>query len=209
MPNEREFYKQRGFAHKVGVGVKPCLLIVDFINAFTDEKSPLGVNLDQEIQNTIKVLNYFRQKNFPVHFTTTEYDDGFLEAGIFIKKIPSLKTLKKGTDLVEIDSRITPLEKEMIWVKHYASAFFGTSLSSTLIVQRIDTVFIAGCTTSGCVRATAVDACQHGFHTIVLRDCVGDRSLSAHESNLFDLDAKYADVIGNEEALRILKSINH
>ncbi|HXF90523.1 MAG TPA: isochorismatase family protein [Candidatus Nitrosotenuis sp.] len=209
MPSEREFYKQRGFARRVGVGTKPCLLIIDFINAFTNETSPLGANLDKEIENTRIVLDYFREKHLPVHFTTTEYDDCLLDAGVFIKKVPSLENLKKGTPLVEIDSRIIPLDEEMIWVKHYASAFFGTSLSSTLIVQRIDTVFIAGCTTSGCVRATAVDACQHGFHTIVLRDCVGDRSLSAHESNLFDLDAKYADVIGYEEALKILKTINY
>jgi nicotinamidase-related amidase len=131
----------------------------------------------------------------PVHFTTTAYEEGFASAGVFIKKVPSLSHLKLGSELVQIDERIAPKSGEVVWTKQYASAFFGTSLASTLVSQNVDTLIITGCTTSGCVRASAVDSCQNGFRTIIVEEAVGDRSQNAHQSNLFDLDAKYADVV--------------
>lgn len=200
-------YQRRGFANRVGFGERPALLIVDFINAFTDSSCPLGSNLDKEVAATKELLNVFRERALPVHFTTTAYEEGFASGGVFISKVPSLKVLKQNSPLVDIDARLKSEAGEIVWEKKYASAFFGTALASSLAAQRVDTLIVAGCTTSGCVRASAVDSCQHGFRTIVVRDCVGDRSQSAHEANLFDLDAKYADVLSLDEAVNCLKKL--
>lgn len=208
LEEDRSMYEERGFSRRVGFGSSPALLIIDFIKGFTDPACPLGSNFDAEVAATEKLLSNFRQKLLPIHFTTTVYDEKMLSAGVFVKKIPSLTHLQQGSAWIEIDERLKPKSGEIVWVKQYASAFFGTSLSSALVAQRVDTLLIAGCTTSGCVRASAVDACQHGFRTIVVKECVGDRSASAHEANLFDLDAKYADVVTLDEALEYLNSLS-
>ncbi len=200
----QEFYKQQGFSRRVGFGTNPALLIIDFIVAFTDLSSPLAGNFDAEIEATKQLLEVSRAKGLPIFFTTVEYDDGFADAGVFIKKVPSLSVLQRGTALVEVDSRLKLRGGEHILVKKYASAFFGTSLASTLTASRVDTLIIAGCTTSGCVRASAVDGCQYGFRTIVVREAVGDRAAPPHEANLFDIDAKYGDVISLAETLDYL-----
>ncbi len=207
MSDTLAFYKNRGFAQRVGFGTRPALLIIDFIKAFTDLSSPLASNLDAEVAATRRLLDAARQLDLPVAFTTVEYDEGFRDAGVFIKKVPSLSVLKKGTPMVEVDERLKPLANEHVLVKKYASAFFGTSLASTLTAAGIDTLLITGCTTSGCVRASAVDACQHGFRTIVVKDCVGDRAPEPHEANLFDIDAKYGDVVSLGDALAYLQSL--
>jgi nicotinamidase-related amidase len=199
-------YKSRGFGNRIGFGRNPALLIVDFINGFTDPTCPLGSNLDIEVEKTKELLDRFRAYKHPVHFTTTAYEEGYASAGVFIKKVPSLSHLKQGTTLVEIDERLKPQSGETVWEKKYASAFFGTSLAAALIAQGVDTLVVAGCTTSGCIRASAVDGCQSGFRTIVVSECVGDRSAAAHEQNLADLDAKYADVVSLKEVLDHLAS---
>jgi maleamate amidohydrolase len=193
--SDKEMYQQRGFGNKVGFGNRPALLVIDYIKGFTDTNCPLGSNLDAEVSATKQLLDSFRSYKLPVHFTTTAYDEAMVSAGVFVKKVPSLAHLKLGSNWVEIDDRLTPISGEVLWTKQYASAFFGTALASALSAQKIDTLIVTGCTTSGCVRASAVDSCQHGFLTNVVRECVGDRSLSAHEANLGDLDAKYADVV--------------
>lgn len=203
----RHFYEQHGFAQRVGFGERPALLIVDFIVAFTDPSSPLASNYDAEVEATRKLLAAAREKHIPIFFTTVEYDEDFRDAGVFIKKVPSLGVLKKGSRMIEIDERLRPNSGEHVIVKKYASAFFGTSLASTLTASRCDTLLIAGCTTSGCVRASAVDGCQHGFRTIVVREAVGDRAQGPHEANLFDIDAKYGDVVSLTEALAYLREI--
>ncbi len=199
-------YENRGFGNKVGFGERPALLVIDFIKGFTDTNCPLGSNLDAEVSATKQLLDFFREKNLPVHFTTTAYDDAMVSTGVFVKKVPSLAHLKHGSSWIEIDERLTPIASEVVWTKQYASAFFGTALASALSAQKVDTLIVTGCTTSGCVRASAVDSCQHGFLTNVVRECVGDRSASAHEANLNDLDAKYADVINLEETINYLKN---
>jgi len=203
----REFYQKRGLAGRVGFGKRPALLIVDFIVGFTDLSSPLALNLDSEVEATRRLLEVAREKRIPIFFTTIEYDEGYRDAGVFIKKIPSLSVLQKGSRMTEVDERIRPRPDEHVISKKYASAFFGTSLASTLTASRCDTVLITGCTTSGCVRASAVDSCQYGFHTIVVREAVGDRAQGPHEANLFDIDAKYGDVVSLSEALEYLKGI--
>ncbi len=203
----REFYKKQGFSHRVGFGESPCLLIVDYINAFTDLASPLAANFDEEIVATGTLLEAARSKNLPVFFTTVQYEEGLADAGVFIKKVPSLEVLKKGSPLVQVDKRIKPRPGEHVITKKYASAFFGTTLAATLTASRVDTVIIAGCTTSGCVRASAVDGCQNGFRTIVVREAVGDRARPPHEANLFDIDAKYGDVVSLQDTLAYLRSL--
>jgi nicotinamidase-related amidase len=207
MSDTLEFYKRRGLAARVGFGSRPALLVIDLIRAFTDLSSPLASNLDSEVAATRRVLDAARRLDLPIAFTTVEYDEGFRDAGVFIKKVPSLSVLRKGTPMVEVDKRLAPRPNEHVIVKKYASAFFGTALASTLTAAGVDTLLITGCTTSGCVRASAVDACQHGFRTIVVKECVGDRAIEPHEANLFDIDAKYGDVVSLEEALTYLQSL--
>jgi nicotinamidase-related amidase len=200
-----EMYRRQGFANRVGFGTRPALLIIDFIKGFTSPMSPLAANFDGEINATSQLLSTARSKGLGIHFTTTAYDEGYDDAGVFIKKVPSLSVLRQGDPLTEVDERLHPLPGEHLWCKKYASAFFGTALASTLTATRVDTLIIAGCTTSGCVRASAVDSCQHGFITVVVREAVGDRAKAPHEANLFDIDSKYGDVVSLVEALEYLQ----
>lgn len=204
MSSDTELYQKRGFMSRVGFGERPALLVVDFIKGFTDLKSPLASNLDAEIAATKQLLDLARAKGLPVHFTTTGYAAGGADAGVFIKKVPSLSVLKIGHEWLEIDERLAPRPNESVWLKKYASAFFGTALAATLTAARVDTLIVTGCTTSGCVRASAVDSCQNGFRTIVVREAVGDRAQGPHEANLFDLDAKYADVESLADVVKYL-----
>jgi nicotinamidase-related amidase len=197
-----EDYKKKGLAARVGFGRRPALLIVDFIKGFTDLESPLAGRFDPEVLATRKLLGAARRTGIPVFFTTTSYDAGFLEAGVFILKVPSLKTLRAGSRWVQIDDRLRPRAGEIVVDKKYASAFFGTSLASTLRALDVDTLLVAGCTTSGCVRATVVDGMQNGLRVIVVRECVGDRAPGPHQANLIDIDGKYGDVESLPAVLR-------
>ncbi|MBX7219291.1 MAG: isochorismatase family protein [Blastocatellia bacterium] len=207
MTEQRTFYQQRGFAQRVGFGNRPAVLIVDFIKAFTDPACPLGADFSPQVAAAAQLLEAARKQRVPVHFTTVAYEEGFPDAGVFIKKVPSLAHLKYGTPEIAVDERLQPQAGECVWVKKYASSFFGTALAATLTAARCDTLLIAGCTTSGCVRATAVDSCQNGFHTIVVAEAVGDRAEGPHQANLFDIDAKYGDVVALVEALEYLKGL--
>jgi nicotinamidase-related amidase len=182
--------------------------VIDFIRGFTEVESPLGSNLDSQLEATGRLLAAARQSTFPIIFTTTAYDEKLVETGLFLSKVPSLSTLKRGSDWVELDSRLERSAEELIIEKQYASAFFGTALASVLTVQRVDTLILAGSTTSGCVRATAVDALQHGYRAIVPTECVGDRAKEPHVANLLDIDAKYGDVVSLDETLSYLESLS-
>ena len=197
-------YQRKGLGYLVGFGQKPGIVNVDFIKSFTDPTSPLGSNLDSEVEATARLLAVARRKRVPVAFTTVAYDPNFREAGVFIKKLPALKMLVRGSDAVEVDPRLAREPDEHLIVKSYASAFFGTSLSSLFVSQGVDTVIVTGCTTSGCVRATVIDSMQHGFRTIIPVQCVGDRAAMPHEANLFDMNAKYGDVVELDDVLRYL-----
>ncbi|HXL66592.1 MAG TPA: isochorismatase family protein [Xanthobacteraceae bacterium] len=201
----RADYEQKGFAARSGYGRNPVLLIVDFINAFTDPKTPLGGDFAWEINATRQLLAAFRRGRLPIVYTTTAYRKDLRDGGVFVKKVPSLAILQKGSPLVEVDPRIEPLPGEKIIEKKYASAFFGTDLDVELRKLGVDTVVTAGCTTSGCIRASVIDSLQYGYHTIVVREAVGDRAAGPHEANLFDMDAKYADVVGLAEVLEYLR----
>ena len=178
------------------------------IRAFTNPDTMLGANLDAQIEATQNLLSIARARSIPVIFSTVSYDDVDLkDAGIWALKQRGVMDLRTGTPEVELDQRLQRMPSEGWLVKKYASCFFGTDLSSRLLSQGIDTLLIAGCTTSGCVRATAVDALQTGFRAMVVRECVGDRSKSAHDQSLFDLHAKYADVVGLDETCAYIEKL--
>ncbi len=204
----QQLYEERGFGRRIGFGQQPALLIVDVIQAFTNPASPLGSDLDTVVDAIHRLLAVARSKNMPILFTTVGYDESAWQAAdLFITKVPALKVLKLGTPEVDIDARLERRANEPILLKQFASAFFGTSLSSLLTAQRCDTVIVTGCTTSGCVRASVVDALQYGYRPIVPLEAVGDRSLEAHRANLFDIGAKYGDVVELKEVLECLANL--
>ncbi len=206
--DEARFFSERGFAQRIGFGKNPGVLVIDFSSSFTNPDQPLGAYCDPEIEETNRVLKESRAKNLPIFFTTVSYNDATLEdAGIWSLKMKGLRTLMVGTPGVEIDSRLNRQPYEPIIVKKYASAFYGTDLLSRLVAKKLDTLIITGITTSGCVRATAVDAVQMGFRPMVVKEAVGDRSKAAHEQSLFDLNAKYADVVAVDEVLDYLRQL--
>ena len=187
-------YREKGLAGRVGFGRRPAVLVVDFITGFTDPQSPLGSVLDDEVQATAQLLELARSLGLPIFLTTTVYEPSMVDAGLFVRKVPALAELQAGSEWVRVDPRLGRQPSEPILEKRYASAFFATHLAATLVSARCDTVIVCGCTTSGCVRATVVDALQHGFRAIVPRQCVGDRAPAQHEANLIDIDGKYGDV---------------
>ena len=209
-PSDAEFFRQRGFGLKIGFGERPALLVIDMLKAFTNPQMMLGANLDKEIEAIKPLLAISRERDIPIIFSTVIYNDADLkDAGIWALKQKGVVTLKGDSDGVEIDPRLGFQATDSLLVKKYASCFFGTDLVPRLLSQRVDTLIIVGCTTSGCVRATAVDAVQTGLRPMVVREAVGDRSVAAHEQSLFDLNAKYADVVTLEETLQYLRTVGH
>ena len=197
-----------GFGGRGGFGRRPALVVIDMTLGFTDSESPLACDLEGPVSEIQKLLEAARQVQMPVVFTTVAYrESDKLTAAAFIDKVPALLTLEAGTRWAEIDPRIAPRETEPVLNKLFASGFFGTGLSSLLTAAGVDTLIITGASTSGCVRATAVDALQYGFRPVVPREAVGDRNPDAHEANLYDVDAKYGDVISTEETLEYLEAV--
>jgi nicotinamidase-related amidase len=191
-----------GFHGRAGLGEKPALIVVDVNVGFTDPESPLVCDLEDVVEAIRRLLEAFRCASLPVVFTTVAFDEAAKQAAkVFIEKVPALLTLEAGSRWVEIDPRIAPLPNEAVLVKNFASAFFGTPLPSILTSGGCDSVVVTGASTSGCVRATAVDALQHGYRVVVPREAVGDRNADAHDANLYDLDTKYADVLALEETI--------
>jgi maleamate amidohydrolase len=208
--SDAELFARRGFGLRIGFGNRPALIIIDMANAFTDEKAMLGSNLDAQITATVPILEAAHARDVPVFFSTVRYDDREMrDAGVWASKQRGLRTLTADMDGWKIDQRLDFRPTDTLLVKKYASCFFGTDLGSRLVAQGVDTLIITGCTTSGCVRATAVDAVQYGFRPMVVREAVGDRSDSAHSQSLFDLDAKYADVVGLDDTVQYLNTFGH
>ncbi|MGH3037823.1 MAG: isochorismatase family protein [Gaiellaceae bacterium] len=179
-----------------GIGERPALVVVDMSVGFTDPQSPLACDLEQVVDAVGLLIEAARRAGVPVIYTTVAYDEeGRRRAAAFIEKVPALLTLEAGSRWVEIDSRLAPEPGEPVLRKLHASAFFETELAELLVASGRDSVIVAGASTSGCVRATAVDSLQHGYRTIVPREAVGDRNPDAHAANLYDIDAKYGDVV--------------
>ena len=181
-------------SNSTGLGSSPALVVVDMCLGFIDSSSPLGFQCDELIQANIKLVKKFRQMNLPVIFTTTIYRDKS-EASVFRAKIPALNILKPDSEETSFLAELSPDSEDILIEKKFASSFFETNLADDLRRMNVDSVVISGVTTSGCVRATALDSLQNNFLTTVAEDCVGDRDLNAHRANLFDLQSKYADVV--------------
>jgi maleamate amidohydrolase len=197
-----DVYRRQNFGNSSGFGVRPALLIVDFVNGFADPGTLGGGNIAAAIAETVKLLASCRQRRLPIATTRVVYpDDATGEDWVFARKAPGLLGLTETSPSSQIVAELAPLPGEYVVRKRMASAFFATDLAHWLIARRVDTVLVTGCTTSGCVRASALDAMQHNFRTVVVRDCVGDRALGPHEANLFDLQQKYADVLMLDEVL--------
>jgi len=198
----------RGFHGRAGLGERPALVVVDMSVGFTDQGSPLACDLEHVVSAVGRLVDAARRAGLPVVYTTVAYDEeGRRRAAAFIEKVPALLTLEAGSRWVEIDPRIAPKPGEPVLTKLHASAFFETELADILATAGCDGVIVTGASTSGCVRATAVDALQHGYRTVVPREAVGDRNAAAHEANLYDIDAKYGDVVPLEEALAHLEEL--
>lgn len=197
-------YAAAGLAARVGWGERHALIVVDLSRGFTDPECPLGSPIDDVVAAAGQLMDIAHGRGVPIHLTTVAYDDDLSDAGIWPLKIQSQHLLVRGSRWVEIDPRLPVRPEDSVIEKPHASAFFATDLASLLRADDIDTVVIAGATTSGCVRATAVDACAHGFRPIVVRQAVGDRHDLAHEVSLLDIDSRYGDVVDLDEALRTL-----
>ena len=207
---DEEFFRQRGFGLRIGFGERPALIVIDMLKAFTNPDMMLGANLDAQIAAIQPLLTLAHERNIPVIFSTVMYSEAdFKDAGIWALKQKGVVTLKAGSDGVDVDPRLDLRPGDSLLVKKYASCFFGTDLVPRLLSRQVDTLIITGCTTSGCVRATAVDAVQTGLRPMVVREAVGDRSVSAHEQSLFDLNAKYADVVSLDETVQYLNTVGH
>jgi nicotinamidase-related amidase len=201
----RKLYEERGLGGRQGAGKRPALVIVDLNRGFTDPASPLHCDADRAVEANVRLLAAARQAQIPIAFTTIEYDESSRRvAKAFIDKVPSLLTLAPGTPWPKIDERIAPAPAEPVLVKLFASAFFGTPLAPMLAAAHCDTVIVTGASTSGCVRATAVDAMQYGYRVVVPRDAVADRAQGPHDSALFDIEAKYGDVLSTDETIELV-----
>jgi nicotinamidase-related amidase len=186
-------------------------LVIDFVKAYTQSESPLyaGPATEDVRRSCEELLAVSRRAGIPILHTNLAYQDGGRDGGVFFRKVPALKVFERSarSPLGEFAQGVGPERGEVVITKQYASAFFGTTLAATLTALGVDTLLIAGMSTSGCVRATAVDAVQHGFIPLVVRDAVGDRANGPHEANLFDLQTKYAEVVTLERVRTYLAGL--
>nr|WP_246514311.1 isochorismatase family protein [Neoroseomonas soli] len=182
-----------------GIGDRPALVIVDFVVGFSDPAHFGGGNIGPAIEETVRLLAFARRQHWSVAHTRVVYAEDGSDAGVFTMKAPSLRKLTETSPLSQIVPQLAPLPGELVVRKQGASAFFDTNLAGWLVFRRADTLAVAGCTTSGCVRATVVDSMQHNLRTVCVTDCVGDRAIAPHEANLFDIGQKYADLMTRAE----------
>jgi maleamate amidohydrolase len=195
-PPESAAENYRGvFNNRLGFGRRPAVIAIDFVRSYTTPGAPFyAEGVVRAVAQTQVLFAQARRLGVPVLHTRPIYHPSGRDGGLFVQKVPALRAMVRGEPLAEFDPAVAPLAEEIVFEKAYPSSFFGTALAPTLTAQGIDTVILVGCSTSGCVRATAVDALQYGFRPIVVRECVGDRHPGPHEAALFDIDAKYGDV---------------
>ena len=197
-----------GFGSRIGFGERPAMLVIDMARAFCDPSFTVGADQSPAVESIARLLEPARERGVPVYFTTVAYLPSGVDGGTFVQKIPALRDLLVDDPAAtEIDPRIAPVEGEVVLVKKYPSAFFHTHLVSMLITQQIDTLIVTGCSTSGCIRATAIDAVSYGYRVIVPEEAVADRWPAPHEANLFDIDTKYGDVVPESEVAGYLRAL--
>ena len=204
--NADDIYRKQQFGKKTGFGRRSALLVVDFVNGFTDPDSLGGGNIADAVTATVPLLDFFRSQRIPVIFTRIVYADDGADTGIWCEKVPRLRELTEKAQQSQVVRELKPRPGELVIRKTQASAFFGTHLGSVLVAKGVDTIVLAGCTTSGCVRASAIDAMSMNFRLVVASDCVGDRALGPHAANLFDMGQKYADLLTSQEIMGALGS---
>jgi maleamate amidohydrolase len=203
----RTDYEAAGLQGRLGFGRNPALIVVDMAQAYFQPGSPLFAGVPHVLDATLRIVASARAAGVPVIFSEVRYQPGGVDGGVFYRKVAALRCFEAGNPLQQLQEPLSIAPGDIRIVKQYASAFFGTSLASTLTALGVDSLIITGVSTSGCVRATALDACQHGFIPLVVREAVGDRNKQVHEANLFDLNAKYADVVSEDETLAHLSSL--
>jgi maleamate amidohydrolase len=208
MHEELQTYRRQGFGNQFELKPPYGLLIVDFVNGFADPQVFGGGNIAPAIVNTVRVLQAARASGWPVAHTRIVFSDSGADSNIFALKVPGMLTLKEHDRNSAIVPELAPLDTELVVRKTVPSAFFGTPLAAWLTQRGVQTLLVAGCTTSGCVRASVVDAMSFGFRPLVLSDCVGDRAIGPHDANLFDMGQKYAAVMTREEAMAALAGKN-
>jgi len=201
-------YAGAGFGGGLDFGRTPALLNVDFARAYIDPDCSLYAGTESSAAAAIDVLAAARKAGIMIVHTRVEFTPGGADGGIFFRKVPALKNFERGSKFGEFVEGLEPKGDEVVITKQYASAFFGTNLASTLSAAGIDTLLICGWSTSGCIRASTLDACQSGFIPVVVREGVGDRDVRPHEANLFDLQAKYAEVRPKDDVLGYLKNLS-
>lgn len=189
--------------NSLGLGRKPALIVVDMINGFTDPECPLGYSCPDVIAANASLLQVFHKCGMPVYFTTVIYHNKD-EARVFRDRLPALNILTPDSNWVKVDKRLEMQPEDELIEKRWASAFHRTGLEQRLREQGVDSLVVTGLTTSGCVRATVVDGLQYDYRVVVPREAVGDRNSEAHQANLFDLNAKYADVVPLAEVISAL-----
>jgi maleamate amidohydrolase len=203
--NLDENYKL-AYGKKAGFGKRPALVLVDFAHAYFDPECPLYAGVDDALASALRIRKLAHEVGIPVVLTEVTYQKSGINGGRFMEKAKPLGAFIKGRRTAEFAEGLVPLEDEIIVSKQYPSAFFGTSLASTLTAMGIDNVVLTGLTTSGCVRASCVDSMSHGFMTTVVSDACGDRHQGPHDANLFDMNAKYADVVSEDEIIQFFET---
>jgi maleamate amidohydrolase len=202
------YYQERGWCGRVGFGRRPAVLVVDLARAWTEPGYRVGSDLTDVLGSVRAILAVARRKQVPIFFTTMAYEPNMSDAGaVFNAKLRHLNEFVRGSDSVELHPALDRRDDEVLIVKQRPSAFFGTTLLGQLVARGVDTLIITGCSTSGCIRATAESSINENLHTIVPREAVGDRSASAHAANLFDINARYADVLPLADVLSYLERL--
>jgi maleamate amidohydrolase len=197
-------YQTAGFGGRLTFGRRPALLVIDVVEAYLQKESPLYAGVEDARDSNIRLVDAARNASVPVIFTNVTYNAGGADGGVFFRKVPSLKVFLPGSPLGAFPAGLEPRADELVISKQYPSAFFGTSVAPTLHAMGVDTVVMGGFSTSGCVRASALDAMQHGFIPYVVREACGDRDSRPHEASLFDLQAKYAEVVSEADAISLM-----
>lgn len=196
-----DVYRKQKFGQKTGFGKRPALLVIDFVNGFVDPEILGGGNILEAVQATVPLLSFFRARRLPVVFTRIVYADDGSDAGLWCQKVPRLRNLTEDAPASQVVAALAPQAGDLVIRKTQASAFFDTHLGACLVSRGVDTLVMAGCTTSGCIRASAIDAMSMNYRAVVATDCVGDRALEPHRANLFDIGQKYADLLTGEEIM--------
>ncbi|MEM7466687.1 MAG: isochorismatase family protein [Pseudomonadota bacterium] len=197
----------KAYSGRLGFGSRPVLLVVDMVQAYFEPSCALYAEVEPELAQTIALINAARETRVPIIYTNVLYHESGVDGGLFFKKAPVLECFRAGNPMGAWPRGIAPRDEELVISKQYPSAFFGTSLAATLTAKRIDTVVTCGVTTSGCIRATCLDTVSNGFIPIIVEDACGDRHEDPHRANIFDMNAKYADVVSTDEVVKYFRGL--